>query len=44
MYTLICWYLVALPVLYRPDVVDIGLNTIKKNMPYATGTTDFNHF
>ena len=31
MYTLICWYLRILPVLYRPDVVDIGVNTIEKH-------------
>ena len=24
-----------LPVLHRPEVVDIGVNTILKNMPYA---------
>ena len=28
MYTSICWYLSVLPVLHRPDVVDIGVNTI----------------
>ena len=28
MYTLICWYLHVLPVLHRPDMVDIGVNTI----------------
>ena len=31
MYTSICWYLCILPVLRRPEVVDIGANTIKKN-------------
>ena len=25
---IICWYLRILPVLHRPDVVDIGVNTI----------------
>ena len=35
MYTSICWYLRVLPVLHRPEVVDIGVNTIYKNMPYA---------
>ena len=39
-----CWYLRILPVLHRPDVIDIGVNTIKKNMPYATRTIDFNYF
>ena len=34
MYTSIWWYLHVLPVLHRPEVVDIGVNTIKKNMPY----------
>ena len=38
MYTSICWYLRVLPVLHRPEAVDIGVNTIKKNMPYATRT------
>ena len=28
MYTSICWYLRVLPVLHRPEVVDIGGNTI----------------
>ena len=28
MYMLICWYLCVLPVLNRPEVVDIGVNTI----------------
>ena len=27
MYTSICWYLRVLPVLHRPEVVDIGVNT-----------------
>ena len=44
MYTSIWWYLRVLPVLHRPEVVDIGDNTIKKNMPYAKGTIDLNHF
>ena len=35
MYTSICWYLRVLPVLHRPEVVDIGVNTIYINMPYA---------
>ena len=30
MYTSICWYLRVLPVLHRPEVVDIGVNTIYK--------------
>ena len=33
-----------MPVLHRPEVVDIGDNTIKKIMPYAYRTIDFNHF
>ena len=37
-YTSICWYLRVLPVLRRPEVVDIGVNTIKKNMSYALRT------
>ena len=40
MYTSICWYLCVLPILHRPDVVDIGVNTIQKNMPYAKGTIE----
>ena len=28
MYTSICWYLRVLPVLHRPEVVYIGVNTI----------------
>ena len=28
-------YLRVLPVLHRPEVLDIGVNTIKKNMPYG---------
>ena len=28
MYTSICWYLRVLSVLHRPEVVDIGVNTI----------------
>ena len=46
MYTLICWYLPVLPVnvLHRPDVVDIGVNTIQKNMPYAKGIIELDHF
>ena len=35
MYMLTWWYLPVLLVLHRPEVVDIGVNTIKKNMPYA---------
>ena len=31
MYTSIWWYLCVLPVLHRPEVVDIGVNTIKKH-------------
>ena len=27
MYTSICWYLRVLPVLHRPEVVDIGVNS-----------------
>ena len=30
MYTSICWYLRVLPVLHRPEVVDIGVNTVQK--------------
>ena len=44
MYTSIWWYLRILPVLHSPEVVDIGVNTIQKNMPYATRTIDINHF
>ena len=44
MYTSICWYLRVLPVLHRPDVVDIGVTTIWKNMPYAKGTIELDHF
>ena len=32
-----------LPLLHRPDVADIGVNTILKNMQYATRTIDCNH-
>ena len=32
MYTTICWYLRVLPLLHRPDGVDIGVNTIKKHV------------
>ena len=42
--TLICWCLRVLLVLHRLDVVDIGVNTMKKNMPYAKGTIEFDHF
>ena len=31
MYTSIWWYLRVLPVLHRPEVVDIGVNTIEKH-------------
>ena len=31
MYTSICWYLRVSPVLHRPEVVDIGVNTIYKH-------------
>ena len=48
MYTSLFRYLHVLPVLHRADVEDIfifvGVNTISKNMPYAKGTIDFNHF
>ena len=30
MYTTIWWYIRVLPVLHRPEVVDIGVNTIEK--------------
>ena len=43
-HTSIWWYLRVLPVLHRPEVVDIGVNTIKKNMPYALRTTELDHF
>ena len=39
-----CWYLRGLPVLHRLDVVDIGVNTIQKDMPYAKGTIELDHF
>ena len=29
------WYLRVLPVLHGPEVVDMGVNTILKNMSYA---------
>ena len=32
MYMSICWYLRVLPLLHRPEVVDIGVNTIYKNI------------
>ena len=35
MYTPICWYLRVLPALHRPEVIDIGVNTIMINMTYA---------
>ena len=48
MYTSLCRYLCVLLVLHSADVVGIfilvGFYTIKKNMPYAKGTIDFNHF
>ena len=31
MYTSICWYLRVLPVLHRPEVVDIGVTVYKKH-------------
>ena len=37
MYTTICWYLCILPVLHRPDVVDIGVNTIWKKCRMPKG-------
>ena len=30
MYTSICWYLRVLPVLHRPEVVDIGVKSYKE--------------
>ena len=42
MYASICWYLRVLPVLHRPDVVDIGVDS-KKNMPYAKRTIELDH-
>ena len=33
MFTSIWWFLRVLPVLHRPEVLDIGVNTISKNMP-----------
>ena len=35
MYTSIWWYLRVLPVLHRPEVVDNGVNTIRKNFPFC---------
>ena len=32
------------PVLHRPEVVDIGVNTIKKNMPHDKRTIELDHF
>ena len=40
MYRSICWYLHIVPVLHRPDLIDIGVNTI----PYAKGTIEFDQF
>ena len=37
-------YLRILPALHRPDVVDIGVTTISKNVTYAKGTIEFDHF
>ena len=35
----------VLPAIHRPDVVDIGVNTIYKNRPYAKGTIiEFGNF
>ena len=34
MYTSIWWYLWVLPVLHRPEVVDIGVNIIQSNLGY----------
>ena len=34
MYKSIWWYLRVLPVLHRPEVVDIGVNTKEKNKDY----------
>ena len=31
MYTSICWYLRVLPVLHRPEVVDIGVKSYMEN-------------
>ena len=39
MYTSVWWYLRVLPVLHRPEIVDIGVNTIpdkKRNAPLRT--------
>ena len=48
MYTLLCRYLRVLQVLHRADVegifIFVGFNTTQKNMSYAKGTIDFNHF
>ena len=33
-----------MPVLHRPEVLDIGVKTIKKNMPFAKGTIELDHF
>ena len=44
MHTSSWWYLYVLQVLHRPEVVDIGLNTILKNMTYATRTIKLDHF
>ena len=40
----ICWYLRALPVLNRPEVVDIGVKPYIENMPYALRTIELDHF
>ena len=37
MYTSIWWYLRVLPVLHRPKVVDIGVNTIHKTCHMSKG-------
>ena len=44
MYTSICWYLRILPVLHRPEVVDIGVDTVYIHMPYAYRTIELDHF
>ena len=44
MYTSIRWYLRLLTVLHRPEEVDIGVNTIKKNMPFVQRTIELDYF
>ena len=44
MNTSIWWYLRVLPVLHRPEVVDIGVKAYIENMPYAKRTIELDRF